>query len=538
MQYKYIVLTNTTIGTFMALLDSNIVLISLPTIIRDLPGTTTVEGIWIILGYVLVTASLLLTIGRLADLYGRVRLYNLGFAVFTIGSGLCSLSPNGQSLVLFRLVQGIGAGLLFANSAAILTDAFPVAERGRALGLNQVAGTGGALIGLVAGGVLTAYLGWQSIFWINVPVGVFATLWAYLRLKELGARPGRGKLDPAGNLLFSGGLSLALLGVTLGAISGWAAVDLVMLLAGIACLVAFVPVERVVPSAMMDLALFRNRAFSAGVLSNLLASTARGAVGLVLVFYFQGALGLDALNAGLLLIPFSLAFVSIGPLSGYLSDKYGPRGFTTGGLLISAASYVWFATLPYGVSYSILVMPMILAGIGGGLFIAPNVASIMNSVPVVRRGVAADAVSPPMVLFAKDILEPEFLSMRPDTTLLGAAKSMADRRQGFVIVASPEGRPIGIVTEWDILAKVVAAGRDPATVRLEELMTRPLVFVDAGEGIDRVAEIMAEKGIRRVLVEKDGRVLGVIRNQTIVRRMRDYIDSISAQIARAQLPPL
>ena len=389
MQYKYIVLTNTTIGTFMALLDSNIVLISLPTIIRDLPGTTTVEGIWIILGYVLVTASLLLTIGRLADLYGRVRLYNLGFAVFTIGSGLCSLSPNGQSLVLFRLVQGIGAGLLFANSAAILTDAFPVAERGRALGLNQVAGTGGALIGLVAGGVLTAYLGWQSIFWNNVPVGVFATLWAYLRLKELGARPGRGKLDPAGNLLFSGGLSLALLGVTLGAISGWAAVDLVMLLAGIACLVAFVPVERVVPSAMMDLALFRNRAFSAGVLSNLLASTARGAVGLVLVFYFQGALGLDALNAGLLLIPFSLAFVSIGPLSGYLSDKYGPRGFTTGGLLISAASYVWFATLPYGVSYSILVMPMILAGIGGGLFIAPNVASIMNSVPVVRRGVAA-----------------------------------------------------------------------------------------------------------------------------------------------------
>src|SRR5213594_3872535 len=361
MQYKYIVLTNTTIGTFMALLDSNIVLISLPTIIRDLPGTTTVEGIWIILGYVLVTASLLLTIGRLADLYGRVRLYNLGFAVFTIGSGLCSLSPNGQSLVLFRLVQGIGAGLLFANSAAILTDAFPVAERGRALGLNQVAGTGGALIGLVAGGVLTAYLGWQSIFWINVPVGVFATVWAYTRLKELGPHPGREKLDPAGNLLF----------------------------AGVACLVAFVPIERVVPSPMMDLALFRNGVFSAGVLSNLLASTARGAVGLVLVFYFQGALGLDALTAGLLLIPFSLAFVSIGPLSWYLSDRYGPRFFTTGGLLVSAASYIWFAALPYQVPYTILVFPMILAGIGGGLFIAPNVASIMNSVPVVRRGVAA-----------------------------------------------------------------------------------------------------------------------------------------------------
>src|SRR5439155_647990 len=285
MQYKYVVLTNTTIGTFMALLDSNIVLISLPTIIRDLPGTTTIEGIWIILGYVLVTASLLLTIGRLADLYGRVRLYNLGFAIFTIGSGLCSLAPNGTSLVLFRLVQGIGAGLLFANSAAILTDAFPVSERGRALGLNQVAGTGGALIGLVAGGVLTALLGWQSIFWINVPFGVFATIWAYARLKELGARPGREKLDPAGNLLFAGGLSLALLGVTLGAISGWAPLYLVLMLSGV--------------------------------------------------------------------------------------------------------SYLWFAVLPYQVPYTTLVLPMILAGIGGGLFIAPNVASIMNSVPIVRRGVAA-----------------------------------------------------------------------------------------------------------------------------------------------------
>src|SRR5438552_1161133 len=259
MQYKYVVLTNTTIGTFMAFLDSNIVLISLPTISRDLPGTTTVEGIWIILGYVLVTASLLLTIGRLADLYGRVRLYNVGFAVFTIGSGLCSLAPNGQSLVLFRLVQGIGAGLIFANSAAILTDAFPVAERGRALGLNQVAGTAGALIGLVAGGVLTALHGWQSIFWSNVPVGFVAADSTFTRVNVIGR----------------------------------------------------------------------------------------------------------------------------------LSDRYGPRFFTTGGLLVSAASYIWFAALPYQVPYTILVFPMILAGIGGGLFIAPNVASIMNSVPVVRRGVAA-----------------------------------------------------------------------------------------------------------------------------------------------------
>lgn len=389
MEYKYVVLTNTTIGAFMALLDSNIVLISLPTIVRDLPGTTTVEGIWIIMGYVLVTATLLLTIGRLGDLYGRVRLYNLGFAVFTIGSGLCSVAPTGRALVGFRLVQGIGSGLLFANSAAILTDAFPIAERGRALGINQVAGTAGSLVGLVAGGVLTGLLGWQSIFWINIPIGLFATVWAYARLKEIEAHPRHEKLDPAGNVLFAGGLTFALLGLTLGAISGWATVDLILIFAGIACIVAFIPVERAVRFPMMDLALFRTRAFSAGVLSNLLASTARGAVGLVLVFYFQGALQLDALTAGILLIPFSLAFVSFGPLSGYLSDKYGPRFFMTTGLLVSAIAYLWFALLPFGVSYAELVLPMILAGIGGGMFIAPNVVSIMNAVPVVRRGVAA-----------------------------------------------------------------------------------------------------------------------------------------------------
>ena len=178
MEYKYVVLTNTTIGVFMAVLDSNIVLISLPTIIRDLPATTTFDGLWVIMGYTLITATLLLTFGRLSDLFGRVRLYNIGFAIFTLGSGLCSISPNGISLVLFRLVQGTGGALVFANNAAILTDAFPVTERGRAIGINQIAGTAGSVLGLVAGGVLTAYLGWRSIFWINLPVGVFGTAWA------------------------------------------------------------------------------------------------------------------------------------------------------------------------------------------------------------------------------------------------------------------------------------------------------------------------------------------------------------------------
>ncbi len=388
MKYKHVVLTNTTIGSFMSQLDSNIVLISLPTIIRELPGTTTFDALWVIMGYILVTATLLLTFGRLADIYGRVKLYNLGFAVFTIGSGLCSISQNGTSLVIFRLIQGIGGALIFSNNAAILTDAFPLNERGWAIGINLVFGVSGSVIGLVAGGVLTAALGWRSIFWINLPVGIFATSWAYARLKEVGVLQ-KERLDPLGNGLFAIGLSIFLLGMTLGAISGFSAIDDAMMIVGLVMVVGFVYVETRVPSPMMDLSLFRIRAFSAGMFSNLLASISRGAVLLLLVFYFEGALLLDALTAGILLIPFSIAFVSVGPLSGYLSDRYGARAFSTGGLIVSAVALVWFAILPANVSYTLLVLPMILSGIGGGMFVAPNISSIMSASPAARRGIAA-----------------------------------------------------------------------------------------------------------------------------------------------------
>ncbi len=388
MKYKYVVLTNTTIGAFMSQLDANIVLISLPTIIRELPGTTTFDALWVIMGYMLVTATLLLTFGRLADIYGRVRLYNLGFVIFTIGSGLCSIAPNGISLVVFRLIQGIGGALIFSNNAAILTDAFPPTERGRAIGINLVFGVSGSVFGLVAGGILTTSLGWRSIFWINIPVGIFATAWAYARLKELAVLQ-RERLDPIGNTLFAAGLSIFLLGMTLGAISGFTGSYDAMMVVGLMMVAGFVYWETRVSSPMMDLSLFKIRAFSAGMLSNLFASVSRGAVLLLLVFYFQGALLLDALTAGILLIPFSVAFVSIGPLSGYLSDRFGARGFSTGGLIVSSAALVWFATLPANVPYNILVLPMILAGIGGGMFVAPNISSIMNASPAARRGIAA-----------------------------------------------------------------------------------------------------------------------------------------------------
>ena len=373
----------------MALLDSNIVLISLPTIIRDLPDTPTTDAIWIMMGYTLMIATVLLAIGRLSDIYGRIRLYIIGFAIFTIGSGLCSISFNGTSLVLFRLVQGVGGALIFANGTAIITDTFPPTERGKALGINQVGGIAGSVIGLVAGGLLTTLLGWQSIFWINLPVGAFATIWAYAKLKELNIVTKHERPDVIGMILFGAGLTLFLLGLVFGSVSGWALTNVGFMIVGSVLLATFVYAETKIASPMMDLKLFKVREFGAGILSNLLASISRGAISFVIVFYFQGVLLLDALTAGLMLIPFSLAFVVTGPISGYLSDRYGSRGFTVGGMLLSAVAFVWFSFLPTGSSYSLFVLPMIMTGIGGGLFFSPNIAAIMNSVPVARRGIAS-----------------------------------------------------------------------------------------------------------------------------------------------------
>jgi len=372
----------------MAVLDANIVLIALPKISSDLHASP-FESVWIIMGYILVNASLLLSFGRLSDMFGRVRLYNGGFALFTVGSALCSLAPNGISLVLFRLVQGTGGALIFSNAAALLTDVFPPTERGRALGLNQVAGTFGSVIGLALGGILAgSFLGWRSIFWINIPFGAFATTWAYFKLKET-SQPRRGeKLDPVGNILFAAGLSISLIGLMLGSLLGWSGIYVGAVGAGVLCMIAFVIAETRVKFPMMDMSLFRIRAFAAGMGSNLLASVARGGFSLILVFYFQGVLLLDAFTAGLRLIPFSVAFVTFGPLSGYLSDRFGSRRFATTGLLVVSVALFWLGLFPFG-DYGQMVVPMVIAGIGGGMFVAPNVASIMNATPAERRGVAS-----------------------------------------------------------------------------------------------------------------------------------------------------
>ena len=289
MKYKWLVLSNTTVATLMAAIDTNIVLISLPTIGRQLPDTNATTLLWILLGYSLLTAVVLLNFGRLSDMFGRVRLYVLGFAIFTVGSLVCGLSQTGLELVLFRLIQAIGAGFLFANSAAIITDAFPPNERGRALGINQISIVVGAVAGLVLGGVITSTIGWRWIFFVNVPIGIVATLRARVDLKELVPREQEPHIDWLGNVAFAVGLTLILAGITLGALgnlSGAAAITTVVV--GGAVLVAFVWIESWVPSPMLDLSLFRNRVFSTSTTATLMNSLARGAFVFVLVFYLQG----------------------------------------------------------------------------------------------------------------------------------------------------------------------------------------------------------------------------------------------------------
>ncbi|MEM0120882.1 MAG: MFS transporter [Thermoprotei archaeon] len=389
MKYKYTVLTNTTIASFMAFLDSNIVVVSLPTIVRTLRNTTPFDAIWLIMGYSIVSATMLLTLGRLSDMFGRVRLYNLGFAVFTVGSALCSVAWSGASLVVFRMVQGLGGALIFANNNAIITDAFPPTERGRAIGINQVVGIAGSVVALVLGGVLTSTLGWRSIFWVNLIPGVFATLWAYLKLRELSQPQRTERVDYLGNTLFGPGLGFFLAGTTIGALDGFNPAYDSLMVVGLILLAVFPLVELRVLYPMMDLKLFRVREFSGAAFSNLLNAVARGGLSLILVIYFQGALLYSALQAGVDLIPFSLAFVGAGPLSGALSDKYGPKPFVVAGVILGSASLYWFALLPPGVGYKYLVIPMVVGGIGGGVFAAPNLASLMNSVPPSRRGIAS-----------------------------------------------------------------------------------------------------------------------------------------------------
>jgi len=373
----------------MASLDRNIVIIALPSISNEL-HTSLITLVWIAIGYWVVTASMLLTFGRLADMFGRVKLYNLGFALFTIGSGLCCISQTGEQLIVFRIIQALGAAFIFSNSSAILSDSFSESERGKALGINQISIVVGSVMGLVIGGALTSYFGWRSIFWINIPIGIFATLWAFSKLKELGTIK-KEKIDWLGNLLFAGGLILLLLGITFGSFNLLNIYEIIMfILAGISLLVLFYKNEKKVSFPMMDLSLFKLRLFTSSNIAVFFNSLARGAFTFVMVFYLQGpTMLLNPLDSGIYLIPVSLALAIVAPLTGWFFDKYRSQIIPQTGLIVSAIGFILLATLGSKISYTEAILPLALIGAGMGIFTSPNRATIMNAVPPNRRGVAA-----------------------------------------------------------------------------------------------------------------------------------------------------
>jgi MFS family permease len=410
--YKWIVLSNTTLGVLMATINASILLIALPDIFRGVginplePGNTSLL-LWLIMGYLVVTAVLVVTFGRLGDMFGRVKMYNAGFAVFSVFSVLLSVTwMHGTAgvlwLIVMRILQGVGGAMLMANSNAIITDAFPVEQRGLALGLNQVAGIAGSFLGLIIGGVLGP-INWRLVFLVSVPVGLFGTVWAYLKLHDTGLRqPARS--DWWGNLTFAVGLIAVLVGITYGIqpyaghTMGWTnPVVLAAMGGGVLVLAIFCVVETKVAEPMFQLRLFRIRAFTAGNLASLLSGLGRGGLMFILIIWLQGiwlpqhgySFASTPLWAGIYMLPLTVGFLIVGPVSGWLSDRFGARSFATGGMIIAAGSFGWLALLPVNFSYREFALVLLLNGMGMGLFASPNRASIMNSLPPNRRGVGA-----------------------------------------------------------------------------------------------------------------------------------------------------
>jgi MFS family permease len=411
-RYKWVALSNTTLGILMAVINQSIVIIALPDIFRGIDLNPLVPSntsylLWMLLGFMVVLAVLVVSLGRVGDMFGRVRMYNLGFAIFTAGSILLSVTwMHGSSgalwLIVMRVVQGIGAAFLFANSSAILTDAFPPDQRGLALGINMVAAIAGSFIGLVLGGVL-APISWRLVFLVSVPFGLFGTVWAYLKLEERGIRS-PAKIDWIGNLTFGAGLIALLVGITYGILPygghtmGWTAPGVIGAMAGgLVLLGIFVFVERRVAAPMFRLPLFRIRAFTGGSVAAFLAALSRGGLMFMLILWLQGiwlpehgySFADTPLYAGIYMLPLSLGFLLVGPFAGRLADHFGARPFATGGMILSAIGFLLLIALPVDFSYWAFGLVIFLIGAAMGLFAAPNQTGIMNSLPPDARGAGA-----------------------------------------------------------------------------------------------------------------------------------------------------
>jgi Arabinose efflux permease len=389
--YEWTALSVTTVGALLASIQGSALIIALPDILTHLQADF-MTIMWVLLGYLLITTAVVPVVGRLADMYGRKNLYNAGFAIFTLGSLLCGLSQSrfhGWDLVGYRLIQGVGGALLFTNSAAIVTDAFRHGRIGLGLGVNQIAAAAGFLVGPVVGGLLTA-ISWQWVFLVNVPLGIAGTVWGILRLREPVSLPAKQSFDWIGSLTFVFGLGSLLLAVSLAAFPLISISYVYILFAcAIVGLVTFYAVERRIAQPMMDFKLFMDRLFAYASAARFLNSLARGAVLFILIFFLQGPYGLDPLSAGIMMAPFGAAFMLVGPVSGYLSDKHVSRELATAGLLVSAIGLLGLATVVSATSYWWLALYMILMGGGSGLFASPNTNAIMSSVPPEKRGMAS-----------------------------------------------------------------------------------------------------------------------------------------------------
>jgi MFS family permease len=410
--YKWIALSNTTLGILMVTINQSILLISLPDLFRGLnmnpliPSNTS-YFLWVFMGFMLVTAVLVVSLGRVGDIYGRVRMYNLGFAVFTLFSILLSVTfltgvAGALWIIIMRIFQGVGGALLFANSTAILTDAFPADERGKAMGINGIAAVGGSFLGLILGGVL-APIEWRLVFLVSVPFGLFGTVWAYVKLRDNGIRI-PAKIDWLGNTLFAVGLIAMLTGIVYSLLpygghpTGWTNPwVLTGIFGGIAVLVLFAWVETKVPAPMFRLGLFRIRAFTTGNIAGLLGALGRGGIQFMLIIWLQGiwlpqhgkSFSQTPLWAGISMVPLTIGFLIVGPLAGWLSDRHGARLFATTGLIVSGGAFLLLETLPINFSYIWFALLIFLFAVGMGLFFSPNQASVMNSLPPDQRGAGA-----------------------------------------------------------------------------------------------------------------------------------------------------
>ncbi|AQT78507.1 MFS transporter [Mycolicibacterium litorale] len=410
--YKWVVLSNTTLGTLLATINASIVLISLPAIFRGIGLNPLAPGnvsylLWMLMGYLVVSAVLVVPFGRLGDMYGRVRIYNVGFVVFTLSAIALSFDPfhldaGAIWLIAWRVIQGVGGAMLMTSSSAILTDAFPASQRGMALGVNMVAAVAGSFLGLLIGGVLSE-IHWQAIFWVGVPIGILGTVWSMRSLRELGVRnPGR--MDWAGTITFGVGLTVLLIGITYGiqpyrdSTTGWTnPLVLGAIAGGLLLLVAFCFIELRVAQPMVDIRLFRSTSFGMGNLAGLMSSVGRGGLQFMLIIWLQGiwlplhgySFESTPLWAGIYMLPMTFGFLAAAPIAGSFADRLGARPFTVGGMVLMAVTFVALVMIPVNFNYWVFAVLVFLNGLGGGIFTAPNTAAIMSSVPAAQRGAAS-----------------------------------------------------------------------------------------------------------------------------------------------------